>query len=451
MKQKLLILHTNDLHSHFEHWPQIKAYIKEETDKYQNKGYQVLKFDDGDAMDRFHPLTEATDGKYNTKLLNEVGYDAVTIGNNEALTNSHQQLLDLYSNKNFDVLLSNILDESTGKIPEFGIEKKDIYLNDGTKVRIFGLTFPYATYEYMNWIPLNIFDTIHKLLDKWQNNFDYLILLSHLGISNDEKIADEFPEINLIIGSHTHHLLKEGKLVNYSLLTAAGKYGNYIGEIKIEFNYNKPIKQKAMVESVNDLKRLENKKEVYNLEKLGNEKLDEIEVAKLDHNLSYDELIKIGLEGIEEKAGASVGVLNYGLFLHQLKKGIITKKDIHSMLPHSMHVMVSTFKGSDLIRLFKEMEKNKMFLKKFEQKGMGFRGLYFGLLKYDKLEYKDNKLFYNNELVKLDEFYTIALLDHYLFIPFFPSIEISGKNRIIYNQSLRDVFADKLSKIYPIR
>lgn len=451
MKQKILILHTNDLHSHFEHWPQIKSYMKCETNKYREKGYQVLKFDDGDAMDRFHPLTEATNGKYNTKLLNEIGYDGVTIGNNEALTNSHQELIDLYSNKNFDVLLSNILDKNTGEIPNFAVNKKDIYMDDGTKIRIFGLTFPYKTYEYMDWIPLDIFKTIQDLLNNWQNDYDYLILLSHLGISNDEKIANKFPKINLIIGSHTHHLLKKGKLVNQSLLTAAGKYGNYIGEIEIEFDDKKVFSQKASVKSIDDLTEFENKKEVSYLEKLGDQKLNDIKVAKIDQDLTYDELMKIGLGAIEDKVGVNVSVLNYGLFLKQLKKGIVTKKDIHAMLPHSMHVMLSEFIGSDLIRLFKEMEKNKMFLKRFEQKGMGFRGVYFGLLKYDKLKYENNNLLYDNEIVKPDKKYKIALLDHYLFIPFFPSIDIAGKNKIIYDQSLRDVFADKLSEIYPIR
>lgn len=451
MKQQLLILHTNDLHSHFEHWPQIRSYIKSETEKYQHQGYQVLKFDDGDAMDRFQSLTEATDGKYNTKILNEVGYDAVTIGNNEALTNSHQQLIDLYTNKNFDVVLSNILDKTTGKIPEFAIEHKDIFLNDDTKVRIFGLTFPYKTFQYMDWIPLDIFKRIRELLKQWNHDFDYLILLSHLGISNDEKIANEFPEINLIIGSHTHHLLKDGRPVNQSLLTAAGKYGNYVGEIKIEFDNNKPVAQKASVKSVEDLTNLRNEAEVLNLQKLGDQKLNEFPVAYLDHDLDYNELIKIGLEAIEDKAQTNVGVLSSGLFLKKLSKGIVTKKDIHSMLPHSMHVMISEFKGSDLIRLFQEMEKNKMFLKKFEQKGMGFRGLYFGLLKYDELKFENNNLLYNNKVVKKDEKYKIALLDHYLFIPFFPSIEISGRNEIMYNQSLRDVFAEKLSEIYPLR
>ena len=45
-------------------------------------------FDIGDYVDRSHPFTEGTIGKGNTQLLNEAGYDAVTIGNNEGITMS---------------------------------------------------------------------------------------------------------------------------------------------------------------------------------------------------------------------------------------------------------------------------------------------------------------------------------------------------------------------------
>lgn len=82
--EKLVILHTNDLHSHFENWPKIRRFMLGTRAAEQAEEASVLAFDDGDAMDRSVPLTEATDGQINIQLLNEIGYDAVTIGNNEA-------------------------------------------------------------------------------------------------------------------------------------------------------------------------------------------------------------------------------------------------------------------------------------------------------------------------------------------------------------------------------
>ncbi len=47
-----------------------------------------------------------------------------------------------------------------------------------------------------------------------------------------------------------------------------------------------------------------------------------------------------------------------------------------------MHLLNVTLKGSDLIRLVLEIEKNRAFLRNFPMKGMGFRGKIFGQIVY---------------------------------------------------------------------
>ena len=105
--ERVHIYHTNDIHSHFENWPRISAYLREESKRLEQENETVFLFDIGDACDRVHPLTEATDGKGNIQLLNEVRYDAVTIGNNEGIGSSKNQLNHLYDEANFPVVISN--------------------------------------------------------------------------------------------------------------------------------------------------------------------------------------------------------------------------------------------------------------------------------------------------------------------------------------------------------
>ena len=62
----------------------------------QIEGEACYIFDIGDHVDRSHPFTEGTKGKGNINLLNEAGYDAVTIGNNEGITMSKEALSSLY-------------------------------------------------------------------------------------------------------------------------------------------------------------------------------------------------------------------------------------------------------------------------------------------------------------------------------------------------------------------
>ncbi|MBP2966750.1 metallophosphoesterase, partial [Acinetobacter baumannii] len=111
MQEKIHLLHTNDLHSHFENWPKIRRLLIDRQNKLKASKTDYLTVDLGDFMDRFHPLTDATNGIANVEIMNQVNYDYVTIGNNEGITNSKQQLNNLYREANFSVLLANILDQ----------------------------------------------------------------------------------------------------------------------------------------------------------------------------------------------------------------------------------------------------------------------------------------------------------------------------------------------------
>ena len=86
MKETIHIYHTNDIHSHFENWPRIEKFLKEKKRQHEERNENVFLFDIGDFADRFHPLTEGTMGQGNTDLLNDIGVNAVTIGNNEGIT-----------------------------------------------------------------------------------------------------------------------------------------------------------------------------------------------------------------------------------------------------------------------------------------------------------------------------------------------------------------------------
>lgn len=86
--QTLTILHTNDIHSHFGSMSTIAAMINEERDQ----GGNFLVLDIGDHMDRMAVETEGTLGTANVDVINLTGYDAITIGNNEGLTFTPDQL-----------------------------------------------------------------------------------------------------------------------------------------------------------------------------------------------------------------------------------------------------------------------------------------------------------------------------------------------------------------------
>src|SRR5690625_2152655 len=97
MQEKLHFYYTNDLHSNFDHWPRVAGYLKAAKAMKEAENKSCLLFDIGDHMDRVHPVSEAFMGKANIALMNDVGYDVVTLGNNEGITLSHEDLTSFIS------------------------------------------------------------------------------------------------------------------------------------------------------------------------------------------------------------------------------------------------------------------------------------------------------------------------------------------------------------------
>ncbi|GEA97709.1 multifunctional 2',3'-cyclic-nucleotide 2'-phosphodiesterase/5'-nucleotidase/3'-nucleotidase [Levilactobacillus brevis] len=458
--ERITILHTNDLHSHFENWPRIRRYLKTTRQQVMADGATVYTFDLGDHVDRVHPVSEATNGQQNIQLMNQIGYDGVTIGNNEGLGFVRAQLDHLYDHANFPVILGNLRTPDTHELPDWAIDHRLLTTAAGTRLLVLGLTAPYhLTYPLAGWQILDVQPTLAALLQRFAGQFDVCVLLSHLGLDVDRLLAKRFPQVTVIIGSHTHHLLPHGEHDHQSLLAAAGKFGRYIGKVELAITADHQVK--SAVASVTETATLPvadgDTAEITGLQDLGESILSEQRVANLPTAMEADptgqsRLVREGLHAIAEYAGTQAAILNAGLFLQDLPSGVVNQNQLHQLLPHNMHVMTVTLSGYDLWRLVQEFELARLFLRRFPQKGMGFRGKIFGELNYLGLAYDavTHQVTWRGEPLSPTRQYRIAMVDHYLFIPFFPTISIVGKNQILYDDLLREVFAQYLARHYPL-
>ena len=453
--EKIQIVHTNDLHSHFENFPKIKRFI--EQSRTASTADEFYLFDIGDEMDRAHPLSEATNGQANIEWMRPLHYDAATIGNNEGLGNSHEHLEHLYDHANFPVVLNNLYEKDPSRLADFAKPCQIFTTKQQTKIGVIGLTAPYIlTYPLLNWDIKLVQEMLPKSLELVKD-CDVIILLSHLGVSMDRLIAQKHPEIDVIIGAHTHHLFPKGEMDNGVLLAAAGKYGQHIGTINLELNQQKVVEKFAFTTKTATLPAESGDEEwIQDQSDQGEKLLDQAQVAKLPHSLSSDyraknSIMQEALVAVQDFADTDVAILSSGLFLEDLPQGIITDRNLHDVLPHAIHVMRTTMTGDNVWRLVMEMEKNRLYLRNHMQKGQGFRGKIFGELVYRGITIDDKRNVYiNGQELKKNQEYTLALLDHYLFVPYFPSIEIAGQNDIMYPKFLRSVLGDYLSKKYPI-
>ncbi len=77
---------------------------------------------------------------------------------------------------------------------------------------------------------------LRKVINTLKDKVDIIILLSHLGYIMDTGLPNEFPEIDVIIGSHSQTLLTEPERYGKTIVAQAGKNGEHVGCLEIEFD-----------------------------------------------------------------------------------------------------------------------------------------------------------------------------------------------------------------------
>lgn len=450
--KKIHILHTNDLHSHFEYWSQIHQFLTDKRKQLEADGHQVFVFDVGDFVDRSHPFTEATNGKGNIEFLNAAQYDAVTIGNNEGITLSKESLASLYEQRNFEVILGNVR-ERDGQLPNWAQASKVYTTIDGIKIGIVGATAYYEQfYDVLGWTIEPPKERLIQEVQKLKDETDIIICLSHLGIHEDRVLAEICPKIDVILGAHTHHILPEGEYVQQSLLAATGKFGDFVGHIELTMDEttHRIEKKEARLYQASDLPKCKETTEfVHQLLEKGKQSLNERAFYNrhpLKANLfSESELASFFGRALLDYTKADCALFNAGIFLGSLPKGWVTKGDLHQLLPHPINVCTIELTGEQL-QLVYEQSMNPE-LPTIEVKGLGFRGTLMGALIHERL-YKNNsgQLFVGNRLVIANEHYTLATLDMFTFGFFFPIFEHLPKNYLMPDL-IRDVFEKYGQKI----
>jgi hypothetical protein len=221
--EEIVILHTNDQHFTLNKPLELSKKISEIREKYEN----VYLFNAGDIFVR-HPLRWIVNGQFMRdpawygeramlmiSYMNELGYDLMTPGNHELAYREPYTRLALEA-ADFPMLAAN-MEITTDALPAF-----DDYaiLNTSTmrKIAVLGLTTGDAPHGVRE---LDLAATVRDNLFL-KDSSDILIALSHLGLRTDRSLAEEFPEFDVIIGGHSHDVLKEAIMVNSVLVAQAG-------------------------------------------------------------------------------------------------------------------------------------------------------------------------------------------------------------------------------------
>lgn len=435
--EKIYIYHTNDLHSHFQHWSTIQDFLLKRRENHKESNEFALFFDIGDFADRSHPYIEGTKGMGIREML-ESTYDAITIGNNEGITFSKEELNQLYKGFSVPVLVNNLKDR--GNVPDWANAYNIFTSSNGTRVGVIGTTAMYETfYALLGWEIEDPIEMIQQSFKELTPQCDVIVLLSHLGLSMDEQIAALDIGIDLILGGHTHHILHNGKQVKNTVLAAGGKHGQWIGEVQIEVENGNIHDITPRLLEVQELPYIPGKDYVVEGEVALKNPITFLE-DELEVNWFFPtRLSSLIAQSMLHHTNTSIGLFNLGTLLVPLKKGEVTSYDLHQLLPHPINYVTVEVTGRELKNIYQKCQDKS--LQQFPLKGLGFRGTIMGAFHIEGLELGSDEetLITNGKMVHDEAIYTVSTLDVFTFGPFFPEIKEAKAKSYYMPEFMRDV------------
>ncbi len=364
----LKIVHTNDTHARIEEgrfagMGFAKIATKVKAVRENNPNVLVL-----DAGDTFHGQTIATivQGESVVKVMNEIGYDAMTAGNHD-FNYGQERLLELEDMTNFPILAANVYKEDGTSLLKPYIIKEVGSL----KVGIFGLATPDTTYmthpKNVEGITFNDpVEAAGEMVKELQDKTDVIIALAHIGIAESSsvtsvEIAKGTQGIDIIVDGHSHTTLPEGMMVGETLIVQAGEYDKNLGLVDLVYENGEIKDLSASLLTKDEAAELKEDEDVVSIIadiKAENEKITSVVVANTDIHLDGERAqVRTGETNLGnliatsmlKSTGADIALTNGGGIRASIQIGEITKGDVITVLPFGNYVVVKEVMGSDIL------------------------------------------------------------------------------------------------------
>jgi 5'-nucleotidase len=382
---ELTIIHVND--NHANHEPQSSgdggdalqaSVIRQIRGELRNH----LTLDAGDRFTGtlFHTQYKGLD---NVPFLNMLGFQAMAIGNHE-FDEGDDGLAAFIGKVNCPILAANV-DVSRSRPLAGKIKPYTIVQVGGESVGIIGLctvdtksgSRPSKDVDFDK----DYAGVVQKYVDHLtRQRINKIIVLSHIGLGEDLKLAGQTSGVDAIVGGHSHTLLsktyreakntypmkvngKDGKPVY--IVQAGGGDNRFVGRLDLEFDgegnvtkaggdtillskYITPDRAtQAEVDKlagpINDLK----KKKILDKNNMPVQMVMEFPADKV-----RDEETLIGnlyCDAMRAKAKTQIAIQGSGGLRVTLNKGEITYGDVYRLLPFNNKLVTYKLKGADLL------------------------------------------------------------------------------------------------------
>ena len=349
MIKEINILHSNDIHADFVSEngdvtiSRLSNYIKEE----RSKNKDLLFCISGDVLCGSQ-IDKDFKGLSTIEIMNTIKPDVLALGNHEIDYGLGQALL-LEKCANFPIICANFyLKAEHKRVFDSHILRKICGMN----ILIIGVITPEIAnsvlMEYEKDSIVTVTDAteeIEKICQMYSGyDIDFTIVLSHLGLKNDIKMAEKLSKksgVDIIIGGHTHTNMEEPVMVNNIPIVQIQGGSEYIGKLRINVDDEKNCISSYTWEAIsteNYSEDNETKQCVMHFEKDVLEKSSRV-VTSLEHSYvgternRESELYMLLSDALKNKFGLDVMLLSTGSVRSQKIGPVVTYGDLCTAFP----------------------------------------------------------------------------------------------------------------------
>ncbi len=406
-------------------------------------------------------------GKPVVDAMNEIGFDAMTIGNHE-FDWGFEKVNDWMKAAKFDFIASNIIDKETNKPVDY-LKPYKIYDKNGVKVGIIGLATPETAYKtspklvanYTFEDPAKIVNEIVPLLK--EEGAEVIVVLSHLGADMNKEtgeITGEAAElakgvkgVDAIVSGHTHKTV--AGLINNIPIVQAYYNGREAGHINLIYSKDEKKVVGKNVESVSimaveGLEDDEAVKAIVDKYQIEIAPVKNLVLGKTVNELNHDRyknsiLGQWSTDVMREAAGVDIAFQNGGGLRTSIAAGDITMGNLYEVMPFDNTLFTVELTGKQVIDVLNHGIGNEEFgdvqfsgikVKYDAAKPEGERVVEVTMLDGSKLE--EDKLY---KVVTND--FMGAGGDKY-------TMFLEGKNAVNTFRPVRDAFIDAINKAQTI-
>ena len=380
----LVVLHTNDVHGQVlprpATWlrdaepgtnsgglPRLAACIERVREEARREGFELLVVDAGDWF-QGTPEGGLDRGRGLLAALVEVGYDAMVVGNHE-FDHGLDVLLGHLKRVKPPALLANATLEGGAPLP--GTDPYRIVERGKLRIALVGLlaTFtPQITHPSAGDLIWRAPDQVlGELRRELEGEVDWILPITHQGVEADRELARAHPDLDLIVGGHSHSLLWNGVTEGETLIVQAGSKASVVGRVDLWFDRETEQvveKRCRLLDLYEDPVDAHRKRAVEKLSRelvARSQALMDVEVGELRGPLTRGRdpfatspAGNLITDVMRERAGADVAIQNRGGIRADLPAGPVTRRQLFQVLPFDNHLVTVTLTGAELLALLRK-------------------------------------------------------------------------------------------------